>query len=201
MPEPVRNIGASARARLLAINTAKGLNFDVLPTYYAVERLLYRLAQSRHADRFVLKGAILLKTWFNEPFRVTHDHDLQGLGDPAPDAVLELFREDFGRERRDGVLFGAGAARVSRIQRENDLGDLQFGQPHALEVLAWRAMLTSVWETRPRTCCQVARLSGFARHAGTPAARWREVDRGCPGIQAMVDLGLIKTRMMDNYDL
>ena len=76
MAREVRDIGASVRARLLGISKEKGLNFDLVLTHYAIERLLYRLAQSRHADRFVLKGAILLMTWFDEPFRSTRDLDL-----------------------------------------------------------------------------------------------------------------------------
>ena len=59
MPEAVKNVGASVRARLLRVSKEKGQNFDLVLTHYAIERLLYRLAQSRHADRFVLKGAIM----------------------------------------------------------------------------------------------------------------------------------------------
>ena len=68
MPEAVKDIGASVRARLLRISNEKGRNFDLVLTHYAIERLLYRLAKSRYADRFVLKGAKLLVTWFDEPF-------------------------------------------------------------------------------------------------------------------------------------
>ena len=44
MPEAVRNIGASVRARLLRISTENGQNFDLVLTHYAIERLLYCLA-------------------------------------------------------------------------------------------------------------------------------------------------------------
>ena len=86
MPRKIRNVGASVRARLLRISKEKGQNFDLVLTHYAIERLLYRLAQSRHTERFVLKGAMLLMTWFDEPFRGTRDLDLLGYGDPAPES-------------------------------------------------------------------------------------------------------------------
>jgi hypothetical protein len=38
---------------------------DLLLTRYAIERLLYRLSTSSHHDRFVLKGAMLVTTWFD----------------------------------------------------------------------------------------------------------------------------------------
>ena len=125
MPREVRNIGASVRARLLRISKEKGQNFDLVLTHYAIERLLYRLAQSRHAERFILKGAMLLMTWFDEPFRGTRDLDLLGYGDPAPDAVLDIFREVLGQQLPDGVVFDAGAARIGRIREENEYGGLR----------------------------------------------------------------------------
>ena len=73
MRREVRNISASVRTRLLRISTEKGQDFDLALTHYAIERLLYRLAKSRRADRFVLKGAVLLMTWFEESFRGTRD--------------------------------------------------------------------------------------------------------------------------------
>ena len=93
MAKEIRNIGASVRARLLTLSKANGQSFDLVLTRFALERLLFRLSQSRHADRFVLKGAMLLMSWFEDPHRGTRDLDLLGFGDPNPDAMLATFRE------------------------------------------------------------------------------------------------------------
>jgi hypothetical protein len=58
-----------------------------------VERLLYRLSTSAYAERFVLKGAMLLTSWFADPHRATRDLDLLGFGDPSPDAMVAAFKE------------------------------------------------------------------------------------------------------------
>ena len=71
MREPVRNMGASVRARLLNIAKERNQPFDLLLTRYALERLLYRLSTTKYRERFVLKGAMLLTTWFDAPFRPT----------------------------------------------------------------------------------------------------------------------------------
>ena len=68
---------------------------------------------------------MLLMTWFDEPFRGTRDLDLLGYGDPAPGAVLDVFREVLGQEQPDGVVFDAGAARLGRILEENRYGGLR----------------------------------------------------------------------------
>ena len=52
-----KDLAASVRARLLNLAKAEGSNFNQVLVRYALERFLYRLSQSAHADRFVLKGA------------------------------------------------------------------------------------------------------------------------------------------------
>jgi len=49
------DLGASARQRLLNQSRRDGRPFQELLQYFAMERFLYRLAQSRFADRFILK--------------------------------------------------------------------------------------------------------------------------------------------------
>ena len=53
MPEEIKDIGTSVRFRLLEISKGKGLNFELVLTHYAIERLLYRVAKSQHVDRFI----------------------------------------------------------------------------------------------------------------------------------------------------
>ena len=201
MPEAVKNVGASVRARLLRVSKEKGQNFDLVLTHYAIERLLYRLAQSRHTDHFVLKGAMLLMTWFEEPFRGTRDLDLLGYGDPAPDIVLGVFREVLGQEQPDGVVFDTGAARVSRIREENEYGGLRIrvtadiaGARIAVNVDVGFGDATeppAEWLDYPVLLDMPApRLRGYARETVVAEK-----------FQAMVDLGMANSRMKDYYDL
>lgn len=73
-----RDIGASVRQRLLNRARAEGRPFQELLQYFAMERFLYRLAKSAFADRFVLKGALLLTAWNAPVTRPTMDIDLAG---------------------------------------------------------------------------------------------------------------------------
>ena len=58
-----RDLGASVRQRLLNQARSQGRPFQELLQYFATERFLYRLTKSPFADRFVLKGALLLTAW------------------------------------------------------------------------------------------------------------------------------------------
>ena len=71
MAKPVRDIGASVRARLLALSRENGQTLDLLLTRYALERLLYHLSVSSYRDCFALKGAMLITTWFDDPHCAT----------------------------------------------------------------------------------------------------------------------------------
>jgi predicted nucleotidyltransferase component of viral defense system len=122
MPDRPRNIGASVRQRLLNLAHARGQPMELLLTRCALERLLYRLSVSPHRERFVLKGAMLLATWFDEPHRATRDVDLLGFGDAADDALLGTFREIMAIEVDDGVSFDLKGLQIEAIREEAEYG-------------------------------------------------------------------------------
>src|SRR5271168_3884860 len=105
MRKPVANIGASVRARLLNLAKERNQPFELLLVRYTLERLLYRLSKSHHRDKFVLKGAMLMRHWLDDPHRPTRDIDLLGFGDSDPELTLKLFREIFTVQADDTVVF------------------------------------------------------------------------------------------------
>lgn len=78
------NIAASVQSRLLNLSRAQGEQYNMVLRRYAIERLLYRLGESEHRDRFVLKGAMLFTLWTGEMHRPTQDLDLLAYGDDSP---------------------------------------------------------------------------------------------------------------------
>lgn len=88
-----RNVAASVRARLLNKARAEKLDFNLLLTRYALERMLYRLSISEECGQFLLKGALLFDLWFEVPHRPTHDADLLGFGSAEIPHLEHLFRK------------------------------------------------------------------------------------------------------------
>ncbi|MGL4807214.1 MAG: nucleotidyl transferase AbiEii/AbiGii toxin family protein, partial [Giesbergeria sp.] len=70
------NISASILARLLTLAKQRGDDYSLLLNRFALERLLARVSISQHADRFLLKGALLFALWYDTPHRPTRDADL-----------------------------------------------------------------------------------------------------------------------------
>ena len=74
------NIAASIRQRLLNKAKKEFRPFHELLQYYTMERFLYRVSRSKHANRFVLKGALMLHIWQMPNVRATMDIDFLGKG-------------------------------------------------------------------------------------------------------------------------
>src|ERR1700678_2105987 len=56
------NVVASVLARLRNHSKSSGAPFQQVLQQYAIERFLYRISKSKHAQSVILKGALLLKT-------------------------------------------------------------------------------------------------------------------------------------------
>ena len=115
------NMAASVTARLLNCARATGDDFQRLLIGYCFERFLYRLGTSTLRDRFVLKGAMLLRVWSEHPYRATRDLDLLRLGEASTEAVLEDVRSIITTPvEPDAVQFGAAAIRIESICAEDE---------------------------------------------------------------------------------
>ena len=113
-----KNVAASVRSRLLNKARAEKLDFNLLLTRYALERMLYRLSISKQRDQFLLKGALLFDLWFDIPHRPTHDADFLGFGSAEIPHIESLFREVCQIEADDGIVFQAESVKADEIRKE-----------------------------------------------------------------------------------
>jgi Nucleotidyl transferase AbiEii toxin, Type IV TA system len=113
-----KNLAASVQARLLNIAKAEGRDFGQVLTKFSLERLLYRLSKSKHADSFLLKGALLFDLWFDVPLRPTRDIDLLGFGLAELPHVMGVFDDLCQMSVEDGVVFLADSIKAAEIRKE-----------------------------------------------------------------------------------
>lgn len=113
-----RNVAASVRARLLNRARETKQDFSLVLTRYAIERLLYRISVSNHADQFLLKGALLFDLWFDIPHRPTRDADFLGFGSAELPHIEGVFREIGAIQTHDGVTFQADTVHAAEIRKE-----------------------------------------------------------------------------------
>jgi Nucleotidyl transferase AbiEii toxin, Type IV TA system len=194
-------MGASVGARLLKLAKERNQPNDLLLTRYALERLLYRLGATRHRDRFVLKGAMLMTTWFEDPFRPTRDLDLLGYGDPDPQAMLAVFREICAVQMDDGVVFDLGRLAVDPVREELEYGGLRIKTEAAIAGARVRIVIDIGFGDAIEPGATELDLPVLL---DLPSPRLKAYPREtviAEKFQAMVALGRANSRMKDLYDI
>ena len=197
-----RNIAASVRARLLNRARETQQDFNLVLTRYAIERLLYRISISNHADQFLLKGALLFDLWFDIPHRPTRDADFLGFGSAELPHIEGIFKEICSCETHDGVTFQADTVRAEEIRKEANYAGV-------------RVTLLGVIDGAR---CQIQIDIGFG-DAVTPGPEDVEYPVMLPGFEApklrvyprytvvaekfeaLSSLGIANSRMKDYFDL
>ena len=116
------NLPASILARLLTLAKQRGDDYSLLLNRFALERLLLRISTSPHANRFLLKGALLFALWYDEPHRPTRDADLLGFGADDEANLIATFRDIAAMEVGDGIVFDLESVKADAIREGNTYG-------------------------------------------------------------------------------
>jgi hypothetical protein len=197
-----RDLGASVRQRLLNQSRAQGRPFQELLQYFAMERFLYRLAQSPYADRFMLKGALLLMAWRSPVSRPTIDIDLAGRTSNEVDHIAELVGTVCAVVTEpDGIEFDRASIEASRIKEDADYEGVR---------VKFQALLA-----RARVPMQIDIGFGDVVVPGPTKVEYPTLlDFPAPvlnaypretvvteKLEALTALGLLNSRMKDYYDL
>ena len=197
-----KNVPASVRARLAEVARTRGDEFQLVLTRYAIERFLYRLSVSPHADGFVLKGAMLFQLWAAEPHRATRDVDLLGSGESSVERLAEIVRAVCSLAvPEDGLDFDAAAVSADRIKEDQEYEGVRVTCP----VRLGQARITVQIDvgfgdaiTPPPTRMDYPTILDYPAPALKAYPRETVV---AEKFQAMVALGMANSRMKDFFDL
>lgn len=197
-----RNIAASVRGRLLKRARETRQDFSLVLTRYAIERLLYRIGVSRHADHFLLKGALLFDLWFDVPHRPTRDIDLLGFGSAELLLMESTFKEISAIAEDDGVTFDPDTVRATEIRKDANYAGVRVG------------LLGSIDGAR----CQIQVDIGFGdavtpdpddveypvmlpEFAAPKLRAYPQYTVVAEKLEALTSLGMANSRMKDYFDL
>ena len=117
---PGRDREESIRQRLRNRLRARGEDVQFGLQRYAVERFLYRLGESKHRDRFILKGASLFALWGGGVYRATRDLDFTGYGGSDQAGVMAAIREVCRVSSvSDALIFDGASLQAEPIRDES----------------------------------------------------------------------------------
>lgn len=195
------NVPQSVHDRLLDRARQSDRPFNELLLYYGIERFLYRLAQTEHAERFVLKGALLLRAEGAGPSRPTRDIDVLDL-EVRKGSVEEAVRDAIAADvPNDGMEYDPETIDIQEIRPGRQYQGLR---------ITFRGYLGTA-----RVPMQIDVGTGDVVEPGPKQIEYPgllDYDRptllGYPleqviaeKFEAIVDLGTANTRMKDFYDI
>ena len=196
------NLPASILARLLTLAKQRGDDYSLLLNRFALERLLLRISTSPHANRFLLKGALLFALWYDEPHRPTRDADLLGFGADDEANLIATFRDIAAMEVGDGIVFDLESVKADAIREGNTYGGTRITL--VARIGSTRCALQidvgfgDAVTPEPQTIAYPTLLKDFQ----APTLRAYPVYTViAEKYQALVMLGQANSRMKDFYDL
>jgi len=201
-PKPrIKNVGASIRARLLNLAKQRRQPFQLILNYYVLERLLYRLTQTKYRHRFILKGAILLTTWFKDSLRPTRDLDFLAVGNDDQQEMVSIFQEICAVPFNDGVVFDVISVRAERIREQTEYGGLRITANATVDRAKVRVLIDVAFGDAIEPGLQEIEMPAMLDF---PAPRLRAYGPEtviAEKFQTMVVLGRANSRMKDFYDI
>ena len=197
-----KNIPASVRQRLLNRAKSDRRPFNELLQYYAMERFLYRLSQSVHVDRFILKGALMLRVWRSPELRPTMDIDMLGItSNQEADIVAQVQDILTVDVETDGLAFDPASIQAERITEDADYEGIRIRFPGALGSARINMQIDigfgDIVYPEPEK-------SDLPTMLNSPAPRLLCYSREssiAEKFEAMVKLGMLNSRMKDFYDI
>jgi hypothetical protein len=196
------NLSASILARLLALAKSRGDDYSLLLNRFALERLLCRVSLSSHADRFLLKGALLFALWYGDPHRPTRDADLLGFGPDDADKLIATFRDIAAMDLGDGIVFDPESVRADVIREDNSYGGTRILLVARIGSARCALQIDVGFGDAVTPQAQTVAFPTLLQDFPAPLLRVYPVYTViAEKYQAMVMLGQANSRMKDFYDL
>lgn len=193
---------ASILARLLTLAKTRGDDYSLLLNRFGLERLLCRISLSKHADRFLLKGALLFALWYDEPHRPTRDADLLGFGPDDADNLIGTFRDIAAMNLGDGIVFDPASVRADAIREDNTYGGTRIHLVARIGSARCALQIDVGFGDAVTPEAQTAAFPTLLQDFQAPVLRVYPVYTViAEKYHAMVMLGQANSRMKDFYDL
>lgn len=199
---PQKNLSESIRQRLKNLSEQRNRPFDEILRYYAMERFLYRLSISPYAEKFFLKGGLMLKVWDSLDHRATMDIDLLARTSNKIENLHHIITEVSGIiYEGDGITFDTQKLILRNTQTAGDYNGISSSFSAKLFTTKMPVLIdigfNDVIIPKPQKI-QFPTLLGMPKPALLGYTLETVV---AEKLESVVKLALVNTRMKDFYDL
>ena len=196
------NVVASVLARLRNHSKSNGAPFQQVLQQYAIERFLYRISKSKHAQSVILKGALLLKTIGIPRARPTVDIDMLRKGKADQTSLLALVKDCATLDvEAGGLTFLADSAVAEEITKDSEYKGTRILMDARMDNVRLRIQIDfgvgDVMVPGPR----IVEYPVFLSSDTIQLLAYPVESAIAEKLQAMVALGTANSRMKDFYDV
>jgi len=198
----LKNVSASVRQRLLNRSRSDRRPFNELLQYYAMERFLYRLSRSSQADRFVLKGALMLRVWGSPESRPTMDIDMLGMTSNQEADIIARVKDILKVDvEEDGLVFDPDSIRSERIAEDADYEGTKIRFQYKLDSAQIRMQIDVGFGDVVYPGAEKAIFPTLLDFPAPNLLCYSRESAIAEKIEAAIKLGAINSRMKDFYDI
>lgn len=200
--KPKKNLGESIRQQLKNLSVKRNRPFDEVLRYYAMERFLYRLSISPYAEKFFLKGGLMLKVWDSMDHRATMDIDLLAKTSNRVENLKQIITEVAAITcEEDAITFNTEKLIIRNAQTGGDYNGISSSfstnlyttrMPVLIDIGFNDIVFPNPQKIKYPTLLGMPNPSLLGYNLETVIAE---------KLESIVKLGLINTRIKDFYDL
>ncbi len=197
-----KNLPASIQERLRNRTSRTGEDLQYVLMRYAVERLLYRLANSPHRDHFIVKGAMLFLVWTGEVYRPTKDLDLLALKSSTVLHLQHVFQAVVAVQAGDdGLVFPSESVHAEEIRENQAYQGVRVKLMARLGKVRIPVQVDVGFGDTVTPSASSARFPGLLDLPTADLAIYPRESVVSEKLEAMVKLGIANSRMKDFYDI
>ncbi len=167
-----------------------------------MERFLYRLSCSSHTERFILKGALLLRVWQASLQRPTMDIDMLGRASNDENQICALMREVLTTVvPPDGLVFAESNMVAERIAEDAEYAGIRLRFPACLGTARIAMQIDIGFSDRVYPGPETAELPTLLDFPAPRLLCYSRESTIAEKFEAMIALGELNSRMKDFHDI
>lgn len=197
-----KNLSESVYTKLKNLALTKNRPTQEILRYYAMERFLYRLSESKHKNSFFLKGGLMLMVWDPATHRATVDIDLLAKANNSIENISRILKEICSQPvLHDGIEFDSSNLILAESQIETEYTGLSARFSASLHTAKLPLRLDIGFSDKIYPKPAKLDYPALLEFPSPELRGYTPETMIAEKLDAMVKLGLANSRMKDFYDV
>lgn len=200
----ISNKSASILAKIKNIAVAQKVNVNQMQIYYIIGRFLHRLYSSRHKDNFILKGAILLRTYSIPIGRPTKDIDFLVKGiENSKEEIRKILQDILAEDSTniDGIMFDCDTIKIKDIDEKANYSGFEISLKARIGKAELTLRLDMAFDDVVYPQPKKRQYPSLLSDSSFEVTGYRIETVIAEKLESIIDLGINNSRLKDFFDI